>query len=218
MSTGSGSLASSERGMVMADVYAYDYGDNLYINLTNRCPNRCVFCLRNDHQGIGGHKLWLTHDPTAQQVIGQMTDLHRYNEVVFCGFGEPMERLDVLLEVASYAKAQGKKVRINTCGLANLMYGEDVTPKLEGLVDTVSISLNASDAKAYDAVSRSRFGEEAFDALLDFAMKAKAHVPEVVFTVVDSIGEQEIEKARKIAKKCGVKLRIRTFISADDPE
>ncbi len=199
----------------MANVYAYDYGDNLYINLTNRCPNSCVFCLRHDHEGIGGHKLWLSHEPNAQEVIEQMKDLDKYNEVVFCGFGEPMERLDVLLEVAAYAKAQGKKVRINTSGLANLMYGEDVTPKLEGLIDTVSISLNASDARAYDAICRSRFGEGAFDALLDFASRAKAHVPDVVFTVVDNIGDEEIEKAKKIAEQCGVRLRIRSFISPE---
>jgi TatD family-associated radical SAM protein len=202
----------------LADVYAYAYGDNLYINLTNRCPNSCVFCLRNDREGVGGHKLWLTKEPSAQDVIGQMGDLRKYNEVVICGFGEPMERLDVLLEVAAYAKANGKKVRVDTCGLANLMYGCDVTPQLEALVDTVSISLNASDSKTYDSLCKSMYGEAAFDALLDFTVKAKAHVPDVMFTVVDSIGEEEIEKAKKIAEQCGVRLRIRTYIKPEDDE
>jgi TatD family-associated radical SAM protein len=200
----------------MGDVYAYDYGDNLYINLTNRCPNRCVFCIRNEHEGIGGHRLWLKHEPTAQEAIEQITDLQKYGEVVFCGFGEPMERLDVLLEVAKYLKDNGQKVRINTCGLANLIHGHDITPKLAGLIDVVSISLNASDAKAYDALCRSRYGEAAFDELKDFASRAKRHVPEVVFTVVGSIGEEEIAKAERIALECGVKLRVREFISAED--
>ena len=202
----------------MENVYAYDYGDNLYVNLTNRCPNSCVFCIRNDHEGIGGHKLWLQKEPTAQEVIDQMEDLSRYHEVVFCGFGEPMERLDVLLEVAAYVKSKGKPVRIDTCGLANLIHGADITPKLRGLVDTVSISLNTTDAQKYDALCRSRYGEAAYDALLDFAKKAKEHVPDVVFTVVDSIGGEEIQKAKHIAQSCGVRLRVRTFIAPEDEE
>ena len=99
----------------MANTYAYAYGDNLYINLTNKCPNDYEFCIRREGEGIGGHKLWLEHEPTAQQVIEQMGDLTPYHEVVFCGFGEPMVRLRTLLQVAAYAKAQGKATRINTC-------------------------------------------------------------------------------------------------------
>jgi TatD family-associated radical SAM protein len=145
-----------------------------------------------------------------------MGDLGRYGEVVFCGFGEPMERLDELLAVAAHAKAQGKKVRVNTCGLANLIHGHDITPRLRGAVDTVSISLNASDARAYDALCQSRFGEAAFAALLDFAARAKDYVPEVVFTVVDSVGEAEIERSRRIAAEVGATLRVRPLIEPED--
>ena len=200
----------------MADVYAYEHGDNLYINLTNRCPNNCVFCLRNDREGFGGHRLWIEKEPSAQDVIDQMGDISPYREVVFCGFGEPMERLDVLLEVAAYIKSKGKPVRIDTCGLANLMHGGDVTPRLKGLVDTVSISLNATDAKKYDALCRSRYGEAAYDALLDFAQRAKTYVPNVLFTVVDTIGEAEIEKAKRIAQQSGIRLRVREYIEPED--
>ena len=200
------------------DVYAYDFGDNLYINLTNRCPNRCVFCLRSSRDGVGGHRLWLEKEPMAQDVIEQMNayDPASYNEVVFCGFGEPTERLDVLLEVAAYAKSMHKTVRLDTNGLANLIHGEDVTPRLAGLVDTVSISLNATDAKKYDALCRSQYGETAYEALLDFAKKAKQYVKDVVFTVVDSIGEEEIQKAQRIARACGARLRIREYIAPED--
>ena len=199
----------------MANTYAYAYGDNLYINLTNKCPNDCEFCIRREGEGIGGHKLWLEHEPTAPQVIEQMGDLTPYHEVVFCGFGEPMVRLRTLLQVAAYAKAQGKATRINTNGLANLIHDEDVTPQLEGLIDTVSISLNASDAKAYDAVCHSAYGLRAFPALLAFAKCVQKHVPHVMFTVVDTIGQQEIERAQALADECGVQLRVRAWIEPE---
>ncbi|MBQ9988231.1 MAG: radical SAM protein [Clostridia bacterium] len=201
----------------MGLTFIYDMDGNLYVNLTNRCCNACDFCIRNGSDGIGGHHLWLDREPSAQEVIAQMeqTGLNSYKEVVFCGFGEPMERLDAIKTVAAYVKQQGKPVRINTNGLANLMYGRDVTPELAGLVDTLSISLNASDAKVYDAVCHSKFGPEAFEGMLAFAEKAAAHVPNVLFSVVDTIGEEEIARCRQIAERCGVKLRVREWIEPD---
>lgn len=201
--------------MSMANTYAYAYGENLYINLTNKCPNDCEFCIRREGEGIGGHKLWLEREPTAQQVIQQMGDLTPYQEVVFCGFGEPMVRLRTLLEVAAYAKAQGKHTRINTNGLANLIHGEDVTPQLRGLIDTISISLNASDAKAYDAVCHSAYGLRAFPALLEFAKRVRQYVPHVQFSVVDTIGAAEIQRSQALADACGVQLRVRAWIEPE---
>lgn len=201
--------------MTQQDVYAYRYGENLYINLTNRCTNNCEFCVRRGADGVGGYDLWIKEEPTAQAVIAQLGDLAPYPEVVFCGYGEPMMRLPVLKEVAAYLKRRGKYVRINTNGQANLIYGRDVTPELEGLVDCVSVSLNMGDAKAYDELCHSRFGRAAFTGLLEFARAAKEHVPHVVLSVVDTIGEEEIEKCRVLAEQYGVPLRVRAFIQPD---
>lgn len=193
------------------DTYVYEYGKGLYVNLTNRCNNNCAFCLRHTNQGVGKHRLWLENEPAADAVIERMQDLSAYEEVVFCGFGEPTLAWETLKPVARHVKALGKPVRVNTNGLGNLANGRDITPEAEGLVDTFSISLNASTPEAYQAVCHSQYGLDALPALLDFAKKAAEHVPHVVFTVVDSIGAEEIEKARALAERCGANLRVRPY-------
>ena len=135
------------------DTYVYEYGSGLYVNLTNRCNNNCAFCLRHTNQGVGRHRLWLEHEPTAEQVIEKMQNLSAYEEVVFCGFGEPTLAWETLKQVAAYVKRQGKPVRVNTNGLGNLANGRDITPEAKGLVDTFSISLNASTPEAYQELS-----------------------------------------------------------------
>ena len=82
------------------DTYVYEYGSGLYINLTNRCNNNCAFCLRHTNQGVGRHRLWLEHEPTAEQVIEKMQNLSAYEEVVFCGFGEPTLAWETLKPVS----------------------------------------------------------------------------------------------------------------------
>ncbi|MFZ5975012.1 MAG: TatD family nuclease-associated radical SAM protein [Bacillota bacterium] len=194
------------------DVYAYDYyGEGTYINLTNRCTNRCTFCIRSTKEGVGGHELWLKHEPDANEVLEQLWALPPSDEVVFCGYGEPTMRLDVLLEVARAAKQKGKRVRINTNGHANLIHKRNIVPELAGLVDTVSISLNAPDAKSYNEICRPD-DEQAFQAVLDFARACAGVIPKVVFTVMDIIGEEAIEKCRALAKETGAELRVRTCI------
>ena len=111
------------------DTYVYEYGSGLYVNLTNRCNNNCAFCLRHTNQGVGSHRLWLEHEPTAEQVIEKMQDLSAYEEVVFCGFGEPTLAWETLKQIAAYVKQQGKPVRVNTNGLGNLANGRDITPE-----------------------------------------------------------------------------------------
>jgi TatD family-associated radical SAM protein len=197
------------------DVYAYPFGENLYINLTNRCWNDCQFCLRRGSNGVGGHYLWLKKEPSVQDVVGQMGSLKDYGEIVFCGFGEPMMRLDTLLKVAAYCKEYGKSVRIDTSGLANLYYGEDITPRLEGLVDTVSISLNATNARDYEAICYPQFGEESYEGMLAFAHYSKTHVKNVIFTVIDNMSDEQIERSRRIADELGVTLRIREYIEPE---
>jgi len=191
---------------------AYKIGDSLYLNITNRCPNKCSFCIRNFAKGVGGYDLWLEREPTTKEIIEAIKEPEKYKEIVFCGYGEPLLRLQVVLDVASYIKNNypGIPIRINTNGLGNLIHGEDITPQFKGLIDVVSISLNADNAEKYDKICRSDYGEEAFYAVLEFARKCKNYVPKVILTVVE-LPEIDIEKCRKIAEELGVGFRVRKF-------
>ena len=194
----------------------YEVHKGLYVNLTNKCPCACTFCLRQtrDHMENSG-SLWLKREPEAREVIEDFDnfDMAKYDEVVFCGFGEPTERIDTLLEVAKYVKDTfGLPTRINTNGLGNLVNERDITPELKGLIDTVSISLNTPDRDRFYELTRSRFGIGSFEALLDFAKKAKEYVPNVVMTTVaTTITEEEEKKCRSICDTLGVKYRIRPY-------
>lgn len=193
----------------------YEVGDGLYVNLTNRCTNACEFCIRSVADGTYG-ELWLEREPTKEEILSSILgrELDKYSEIVFCGYGEPMIRLDEILWVCSEVrKVNPIKTRINTNGQANLIHGRDVTPELEGKIDTVSVSLNASNAKDYDKVCHSDYGESAFDALLDFALRAKKYVPSVMLSVVrGSIPDEDIEECKRIAKELDIKLKIREYI------
>jgi len=197
----------------MENIILYDIEDSVYVNLTNACTNSCVFCIR-DFKGVG-YDLWLKHQPETSEVIAEFEkkDLSKYKEVVFCGYGEPALRLNVMLEVADYLRNKSDiKIRVNTNGLANLICKQDITPKLKGRFDTISISLNAKDAEQYNKLCKPSFGEQSFSAILDFTEKCKKYVPEVILSVVDTyISPEDIEKCREIADKLGILFRVRTF-------
>lgn len=199
----------------MADI-VYTYEGSAYLNITNKCPCACVFCIRSNGDGLGSaDTLWHKKDPTLEEIKAEIDsfDFTPYGEVVFCGYGEPTEALDNLIETARYIKEKyGLKIRLNSNGLSDLINGKETAHLLEGLVDCISISLNAPDAESYQRVSRSAFGKDAFPALLKFAEDCKKYIPEVKFTVVDVITEEEIEKCREIADSMGIKLRVRNKI------
>lgn len=192
-------------------------GKNIYVNMTNKCPCSCVFCLRQTKKQQENNTLWLKDgEPSVEKVLKLFSeyDLNVINELVFCGFGEPLERLDDVCAVIDALKKTypDLKVRLNTIGLANLIYGRDVTPELEGLIDTVSISLNAPDEKEFLELTRSRYGIQSYEAIKEFAVLAKRYVPNVVMTVVEKVmPEDKIEKCRQICKDLGVTLRVRPF-------
>lgn len=195
----------------------YELGSSLYVNITNRCSNACTFCVRNKHDTVNGKdNLWLDREPTIDEIKTDFKrrDLSEYDAVVFCGYGEPMMRADVVIEIAKWLKKNHPdiKIRINTNGQANMIYKKDITPQLKGIIDCVSISLNAENAEKYQKLCKSEFGEEAYTGLLEFARLAKRHVPEVVLSVVDIMKPEEIEQCRKIAEDCGVTFRVREFI------
>ena len=195
----------------------YDVHNGLYINLTNRCPCACTFCLRQSMDRVGNSGgLWLEHEPSYEEITAAIDgcDLNRYSEVVFCGFGEPTERLDMLLRTAQYIKSKcpDMKIRINTNGLGDLVYGAPIAGKLSGLIDVVSISLNTPNAEEYLRLTRSKFGAQSFDAMLRFAEDCVKTVPEVVMTAVDTtISHEEEEQCRAICKNIGAQYRIRPW-------
>lgn len=199
----------------------YEYEKGLYVNLTNRCDCSCVFCLRHSgHKGsIYADDLWLEHEPTREEALADLLrrDLPSYEELVFCGFGEPMFRVDDIVWLCDRLRESVPglpPIRINTNGHANLIHGRDVTPLLKGRVDALSISLNAATPEAYTAVTRPRDGTAAWYAMLDFARQARDVVPRVTFTIVDmDKTPAEIAACRAIADGLGVSFRVRTYIS-----
>lgn len=192
-------------------------GKNIYVNMTNRCPCNCVFCLRHIKDLREDSTLWLKEgEPDVESVLSLFAeyDLSVINELVFCGYGEPLERLEDVCKVIDSLKEKypDLKVRVNTIGLANLIYGRDVTPKLKGRVDTISISLNAPNAEEFLELTRSRFGLESYDALKEFAVLAKSYVPNVAMTVVEKVmPEEKIAMCQKICDDLGVTLRVRPY-------
>lgn len=191
----------------------YPIGESLYVNLTNKCPCRCVFCVREEHETVGNNNsLWLDHDPSMEEIKEDLErfDLKDYKEIVFCGFGEPMMRMDDLIETAKYIKSKSDiKTRINTNGLGDLIHEKNTAECIKDCIDSVSISLNAPDKESYCRVTRPKFGEQSFEAMLKFAEECRDCGINIAFSVVDEITPEEIEKSRELAESLGVKLRVR---------
>lgn len=194
----------------------YEVYDNLYVNLTNKCPCACTFCLRQNREEMNhSGSLWLEREPTVEEVKAAFAgfDMEKYKEVVFCGFGEPTERLVDLLQIADYVKEKyGLPIRVNTNGLSDLINGRDTAPMFAGHVDIVSISLNTPDRGEYYKLTKNKFGEEAYDALLHFAGNVKNYVDKVVLTTVETtITQAQEEACLKICDELGVTYRIRPW-------
>lgn len=194
----------------------YKVHNNLYVNLTNQCPCACTFCLRQTMDRIGeSDRLWLDHEPSFEEVVEAFKkfDMSKFDEVVFCGFGEPTMAFPMLKKVAKYVKdTYDKPIRVNTNGLGNLIWERDITPELKGLVDTISISLNTPNAEKYHELVRSKFGEQSFDAMLTFAKNATQYVPNVVLSTVDTtLTKEEEAECQKICDKIGATYRIRPW-------
>ena len=194
----------------------YKVHNNLYINLTNRCPYSCTFCLRQKMDKVGeSDTLWLIREPTAEEVIEEFKkwDVDGFHEIVFCGFGEPTEAFDVLKKVAKFIKSKyNKPIRLNTNGVGSLINKRNIAPELEGLIDTVSISLNNPDPEEYAKLVRSKYGVKSFQEMIDFAKECKKYVPNVVMSTVDTtISHEEEKKCKEICDKIGAEYRIRSW-------
>ncbi len=191
--------------------YVYIIDNKIYINLTNRCSNNCDFCIRKGRKGMSGTDLWITEEPDAEAVIAQLPEnMDDYDdEVVFCGFGEPTYNLETLDEVAGYLHCIDKTTRINTNGQANLIHGKDVSDIIAVNCDVINVSLNAPTEEKYEKLCKSVFGAKSFDALTEFAQLCVKRGGNVIFSVVDSIGEEDVAACRALADKLGIPLRVR---------
>ncbi|GJQ49098.1 putative deoxyribonuclease YcfH / radical SAM domain protein [Candidatus Kuenenia stuttgartiensis] len=187
---------------------AYAIRNSLYINLTNRCSMECSFCMRTTYPFVKGHNLHLKREPTIEEVLQSIGDPGRYDEVVFCGYGEPTERLEVLKAVAADLKSKGKRIRLDTNGHGDIINGRSIANELKGLIDTICISLNAETAEKYAAICKPVFGEKAYFALIQFVKDAKKVIPNVQVSVVEIPGI-DIKKCREIAVELGVDFRVR---------
>lgn len=198
----------------IGDIF-YDYGFGLYANITNKCPCRCEFCIRDMVDSLGSaDSLWLKREPTLEEIKESLDDwdLSKFDELVFCGYGEPTERLEDLIETAKYAKEKNPniKIRINTNGLSDLINGRDTTEDLRGIVDALSISLNEKSSDDYEALCHPIFGKDAYPAILDYTKRAKGVISDITMSVVQcGMPDSHIEPCREIAKELGVKFRIR---------
>jgi TatD DNase family protein len=188
----------------------YPIRNSLYLNVTNRCTSACTFCVRYFTDVVKGHNLRLAEEPTAKDLIKEIGDPKKYDEIVFCGYGEPLLRLDVVKEVAATVKKKGGRVRIDTNGHGNLIHKRNILSELKGLVDAVSVSLNAQNAELYEKLSQPKFGAAAYEAVKEFIRDAKNYIPDVTATVVSAPGV-DVDACRKIAEELGAKYRVREY-------
>lgn len=186
----------------------YRLGDSLYLNVTNRCTNRCSFCIRAKSPLLRGYNLRLEREPTEEELLKAVEDPTQFREIVFCGYGEPLIRLDLVKRLAARFKERGVKVRVNTNGQANLIHGRDVVSELSGVVDSMSISLNAESKSKYLTLCKPEFGPNAYDSVLDFVSRAKTQIGKVSLTVVGH-PEVNIESCRELAESLGCEFKVR---------
>ena len=198
----------------MTDI-VYTYGNQAYLNITNACPCRCTFCIRNNGDSVGeATTLWFDHNPSIDEIKGEIDkfDFTKYNNsIIICGYGEPTCALDNMLEACKYLKSKGINIRLNTNGLSDLINKRETAKDICEVIDSVSISLNAPTKEKYNEITRASFGEPAFDAMLKFAKECKALGTKTILTVVDVISEEDIEDCRKLCEEIQIPLRVREY-------
>ncbi|RKM54108.1 TIGR04100 family radical SAM protein [Butyrivibrio sp. X503] len=197
----------------MADIL-YTYKNSVYANITNKCNCSCTFCIRSLKDGVGSaDTLWHEKNPSKEEIINAIKnyDFTGFDELVFCGYGEPTCALNTLLAAAKIAKEEkGLKTRLNTNGLGNEENGRNIVPELSEVIDSVSISLNAPDTQKYQEVTRPGF-ENGFEKMIDFALKCKGKIKDVKWSIVDVLPGEDIEKCKRLSDDTGIELRIRHY-------
>ena len=203
----------------MTNILVYTLENKIYVNLTNRCTNNCIFCVRNDKNDVCGQELWLDNENyDIQDLIEQFEKIYAQTpskEVVFCGYGEPMLKLEQLKALAEYIKSKfpDTKIRVNTNGHANFVYKKNVVPEIKGLVDEFSVSLNGATKEEYNEYSQPKI-ENAYDEVKSFIRCCSNEGISVVATVVEGYKGQhlDLDSCKKIAGELGAKFRVREWI------
>lgn len=200
----------------MANTLVYLLDGKIYINLTNKCTNDCIFCLRKDKDDVVGQTLWLDDEnSTSQDVIEQLKNFDITSEVIFCGYGEPMLKFEVLKEVAKYIKENypDTKIRVNTNGHANFVYKRNIVPECKGLMDEFSVSLNGTTKEEYNELSQPVF-DEAYEEVKKFIKACADENISVIASVVEGYKGRhlDLETCEQIAKNLGAKFRVREWI------
>ena len=188
---------------------SYQIGNRLYLNITDRCTLTCRFCPKySDEPVVHEYNLTLDHRPDEQEIIDSIGDPSQYEEVVFCGYGEPTLRLKPLIRIASWIKEHGGRVRVNTDGLANLVHKRNVLPELQGVVDALSVSMNAHEESIYNTHCQPALSGS-FDKMLEFLRLAPSYIPDVTATAIEGLAGVDIAACEELAKQCGVQFRRR---------
>lgn len=189
----------------------YRIENRLYLNICNRCTLQCWFCPKNQgKEAIPGLDLSLRKSPTAETVIEAIQNPRMHEEIVFCGLGEPTLRLSVLIEVAKYLRLHKTRVRVNTDGLANLIYKRNILPEIAPFVDAVSVSLNAQNETLYKQHCKPKLAG-AYAAVICFLAQARQHISEVTATAVEGLLGVDIDACANMAHQLGVSFRKRTL-------
>lgn len=198
----------------MADI-VYTYGNQAYLNITNACPCRCAFCIRNNGDSVGeATTLWFEHSPTIEEIKTEIDkfDFSKYNNsIIVCGYGEPTCALDNMIEGCKHLKSKGINIRLNTNGLSDLINKRETAKEICEVIDSVSISLNAPTKEKYNEITKPSFGEKSFEAMLNFAKECKKYGVKTILTVVDVISKEDIEDCKKLCEKIGIPLRVREY-------
>ena len=187
---------------------AYEIRDSLYLNITNRCTNSCDFCIRAQTPFVKGHNLRLEKEPSVEEILKAVGYMKKYKEVVFCGYGEPTMRLDVVKAVAKELKRSGARVRLVTNGHGDIINSRPIVKELKGLIDRVSVSLNSDTESAYNNICRPEFGAGTYKKVLDFIKSCAENGIEAEVTCLDLPGI-DLKKCENIAKSLGAKFRLR---------
>ena len=199
----------------MSDI-VYTLEGGVYLNITNKCPCNCAFCIRSKGDAVGEAKrLWFDSEPTIDEIKKAIDDFDFKNvdKAVFCGYGEPTNAFDNLIESAKYIKSINPdiKLRLNTNGLSDLINEKPTAFELSQVFDTISVSLNEPTSEKYDKITRNIYPGTAFDAMLKFTKECVQYCDNVRMTVVDVISPEEIEQARKICESTGAQFVVRSF-------
>jgi len=188
----------------------YKYNNNLYINISNQCTNRCQFCTARFSDYFAGYNLRLNREPTVTEIVKAVARYREEKEVTFCGYGEPFTKYSLLLKSAQRLKSQRYKIRVVTNGHANLIMGKNILPELKGLIDRISVSFHVDDEEKYNRICQPQFGEQTFSKIKEFVLEAKKYIPWVEITFLNLPG-LDIQKCKQLAQELSVNFRLREY-------